>query len=112
MSRAWLAVLAVLAAPGVASACTWCVSSAFGDRSFNWPYLGLIVAPFLVGVAVAGVFVHHTVGFRELGRLLRHGGPSKGPPSPPALRAPGNPERSAGAEVPAVQHGRESSNDR
>ena len=107
MSRAWLALLAVLVAPGAASACTWCVSSAFGDRSFNWPYLSLIVAPFLVGAAVAGVLVHHTIGFRELSRrVFRHGGPSNAPPSPPALRAPGNPGRSASAEargLPDVQ---------
>ena len=34
-------------------ACAWCISSAFGDRSFNWPYLSLIVAPFLVVAAIA-----------------------------------------------------------
>ena len=70
MRRAWLVALGVLAAPELASACTWCVSSAFGDRSFNWPYLSLIVAPFVVGAAVAGVLVHQFVGFRELGRKL------------------------------------------
>ncbi len=50
--------LAVLAAAGVAwpraaAACSWCVASAFGDRSFNWPYLSLIVVPFVVGAAIA-----------------------------------------------------------
>ena len=70
MRRAWLVVPTVLAAPDVALACTWCVSSAFGDRSFNWPYLSLIVAPFVVGAAVAGVLVHQFIGFRELGRRL------------------------------------------
>ena len=34
-------------------ACAWCISSAFGDRSFNWPYLSLILAPFLVFTAIA-----------------------------------------------------------
>lgn len=34
-------------------ACAWCISSAFGDRSFNWPYLSLILAPFLVFAAIA-----------------------------------------------------------
>lgn len=50
--------LAVLAAAGVAwpraaAACSWCVASAFGDRSFNWPSLSLIVVPFVVGAAIA-----------------------------------------------------------
>jgi hypothetical protein len=49
-----IAVAAVLA-PSAAWACTWCVSSAFGDRTFNWPYLGLIVAPFLVAGVIGGV---------------------------------------------------------
>jgi hypothetical protein len=45
--------------PSAASACTWCVSSAFGDRTFNWPYLVLIVVPFVVGSALVGVFTYH-----------------------------------------------------
>jgi hypothetical protein len=45
--------------PHVAEACSWCLSSAFGDRSFNWPYLGLILAPFLVGVTIGGVLAWH-----------------------------------------------------
>ncbi|MGH7357124.1 MAG: hypothetical protein ACRELS_21410 [Candidatus Rokuibacteriota bacterium] len=36
-------------------ACAWCISSAFGDRTFNWPYLSLIVAPFLVVAVIAAV---------------------------------------------------------
>jgi hypothetical protein len=54
--------LAGLLAPSAASACTWCVSSAFGDRTFNWPYLGLIIAPFFVGSVVAGVLAYHYTG--------------------------------------------------
>jgi hypothetical protein len=34
-------------------ACAWCISSAFGDRTFNWAYLILIIAPFLVVAAIA-----------------------------------------------------------
>ncbi len=34
-------------------ACAWCISAAFGDRTFNWPYLSLILAPFLVVAAIA-----------------------------------------------------------
>ncbi|HEY3068065.1 MAG TPA: hypothetical protein VGL09_19915 [Methylomirabilota bacterium] len=55
MTRALLAFLAVVAAPRAAWACTWCVSSAFGDRTFNWPYLGLILAPFFVVAVIGGV---------------------------------------------------------
>jgi hypothetical protein len=55
MTRALAVVLAVLAAPLPAWACTWCVSSAFGDRTFNWPYLGLILAPFFVVGVIGGV---------------------------------------------------------
>jgi hypothetical protein len=43
------------ALPTAASACTWCVSSAFGDRTFSWPYLGLLVAPFVIGSTIAAV---------------------------------------------------------
>ena len=34
-------------------ACALCISAAFGDRTFNWPYLSLIIAPFLVVTAIA-----------------------------------------------------------
>jgi hypothetical protein len=36
-------------------ACATCVSSAYGDRGFNWGYSGLLLAPFLVMVVVGGV---------------------------------------------------------
>jgi len=55
---ATLGVLGAVAAvlpPLPAWACTWCVSSAFGDRTFNWPYLGLILAPFVVAAVIGGV---------------------------------------------------------
>jgi hypothetical protein len=45
-------VAAVLAAPRMAAACATCISSGFGDRSFTWAYLGLILMPFLVAVAI------------------------------------------------------------
>jgi hypothetical protein len=60
-----LAVLIATLAPGPAWACTWCVSSAFGDRSFNWPYLGLILAPFGVSLAIAGVLAWRYRAQRE-----------------------------------------------
>jgi hypothetical protein len=51
-----LAFLVVLLAPGVALACATCVFSAYGDRTFNWAFLGLILMPFVVGVGIGGVF--------------------------------------------------------
>jgi hypothetical protein len=48
-----VATLVALVGPRSAAACTWCMSSAFGDRSFTWPYLILLLAPFVVGTAIA-----------------------------------------------------------
>jgi hypothetical protein len=62
------ASVALLAAPASASACTWCVASAFGDRTFNWPYLSLILAPFIVAVVI-GVVLARSFGV-ELRALL------------------------------------------
>ena len=42
-------------APRIAAACAACVSSAYGDRTFNWAYGGLLIAPFLVALVVGGV---------------------------------------------------------
>jgi MFS family permease len=48
-------VLAPALAPELAWACPGCISGAFGDRSYSWPYIGLILAPFGVGVAIGSV---------------------------------------------------------
>lgn len=54
--RAGLAVLAAaLAVPRVAAACPTCVSSGFGDRSYSWAYLGLILMPFVVATVIVAV---------------------------------------------------------
>jgi uncharacterized membrane protein YccC len=45
--------------PASALACTWCSATAFGDRTFNWPYLGLILVPFAIGAVIAGVLAYH-----------------------------------------------------
>ena len=58
MTRAAITALLVLAAPALAWACPGCVSSAFGDRTFGWPYLSLIVAPFVIGSGIAGVMAY------------------------------------------------------
>jgi len=47
--------IVVLALPGVAAACASCISSPFGDRSYNLAYLGLILTPFAVGLAIGAV---------------------------------------------------------
>jgi len=46
----------VVLAPCAAWACATCVASAYGDRTFNWAFLGLILMPFVVGFGIAGVF--------------------------------------------------------
>ena len=35
--------------------CATCISSAWGDRTFNWAYVGLLVLPFVIVAVVAGV---------------------------------------------------------
>lgn len=43
---------ALTGAPRVALACSTCISSGYGDRSFTWAYVGLILMPFAVGVPI------------------------------------------------------------
>ena len=50
-----LTALAVgLALPDRAAACAVCLGNAFGNRSYTWPYLGLILMPFIVAGAIIG----------------------------------------------------------
>ena len=62
-----LVVLVFLLTPRAAWACASCLSSAYGDRTFNWAFLGLILMPFVVGTGIAGVFA--TRYYRPLGRF-------------------------------------------
>jgi hypothetical protein len=71
--------LAAVLAPRLAAACATCVSSAYGDRGFNWGYSGLLVAPFLVMVVIAGV-LSWSAGYRLRWRRVA-------PSSPPAIAA-------------------------
>jgi len=57
-----LAFLVTVLAPSAAWACATCVASAYGDRTFNWAFLGLILMPFVVGFGIAGVFVARYYG--------------------------------------------------
>jgi uncharacterized membrane protein len=55
MSRAAIAVwlvAGITAAPRVVAACPTCISSGFGDRSYTWAYLGLLLMPFVVAVGI------------------------------------------------------------
>jgi hypothetical protein len=72
MSRRLATLIAVvaLAAPRTAAACAMCISSAFGDRSYTWPYIGLILAPFIVGVAIAVVLAWYA-GWRRQNAMER-----------------------------------------
>ncbi len=58
-------VLLMLLVPGTASACATCVASAYGDRTFNWAFLGLILMPFVVGLGIAGVFASRYYAMRS-----------------------------------------------
>ena len=48
-------VLSVLALADVALACPSCISSAYGDRTYNWAFLGLLLMPFAVAIGVGAV---------------------------------------------------------
>jgi len=61
------------------TACAVCLGSAFGDRGYTWPYIGLILLPFVVGAAVLGVLAWH-VGWRPRRLAARVSAP--GEPSP------------------------------
>jgi hypothetical protein len=90
MTRRWLgsAIVALAAgalAPGFAAACATCVSSAYGDRTFNWAYGGLLLAPFVVAVVV-GAVLSWSAGYRLRWRRTP-------PPSPVIGPIPPNEER-------------------
>jgi hypothetical protein len=61
---AWLGALVVgfgtpaALAPDSALACATCTSSAFGDLSFTWPHLALLLLPLVVTGGIGGVIVY------------------------------------------------------
>jgi hypothetical protein len=61
------AVLGTLAwlVPALAAACPSCISSAYGDRTYNWAFLGLLLMPFAISVGIGGVLAY-------LSRRRRH----------------------------------------
>ena len=58
MRRGTAAVLAAagMLLPRLAEACATCISSAYGDRTYNWAYIGLLLVPFAVAAVIGGVF--------------------------------------------------------
>ncbi|MBI1736804.1 MAG: hypothetical protein HYR51_16680 [Candidatus Rokubacteria bacterium] len=56
MRLASLVALLTLALPRLALACASCISSPYGDRSYNLAYIGLILTPFALMLAIGGVF--------------------------------------------------------
>ena len=44
-------------------ACASCMSSAYGDRTFNWAYTALMVVPFVIGAVLAAVLAWNA-GYR------------------------------------------------
>jgi hypothetical protein len=59
---AWLAIVLV---PAVAEACAACLSSPYGDRTYNWAYLGLMLMPLALVIAVGGVLTGCYLGSRR-----------------------------------------------
>ena len=84
MTAVFVAALALV--PGRAAACAVCIGSAFGDRSYTWPYIGLILMPFIVAGAIIGVLAWH-FGWRprhvaaRAASLLRRAAPVDPSPS-------------------------------
>jgi hypothetical protein len=62
-----LAFLALVLMPRAAWACATCVASAYGDRTFNWAFLGLILMPFVVALGIAAVLAarYHAAAHRD-----------------------------------------------
>jgi hypothetical protein len=59
MTPRGLSALALVLVPRSALACATCMASPFGDRAYTWPYLGLILLPFVLIAAVVGILAHH-----------------------------------------------------
>jgi hypothetical protein len=69
MKAAALVAPALILTPRLALACATCIASPFGDQTYTWPYLGLILLPFGLIVAIVGIFGY--LGLKE--RLGRRG---------------------------------------
>ena len=60
-------ILLLILIPSAAYACATCLWSAYGDRTFNWAFLGLIIMPFAVGATIGGIlFLAHRRSRRRI----------------------------------------------
>jgi len=50
-------MIAFALVPAAAEACATCIASAYGDRTFNWAFLGLLLVPFLVAAGIGTVLL-------------------------------------------------------
>ena len=64
MKAAALGGLAMILAPRAALACASCISTPFGDQSYTWPYLGLILLPFGLIATIGGILGYLSVKAR------------------------------------------------
>jgi hypothetical protein len=66
-----LVALVLTLVPAVALACAGCLSSAYGDRTFNWAFLGLLIMPFVLAAAIGGILAYAYSRSRFRRRLAR-----------------------------------------
>ena len=74
MKAAAFVGLALSLAPSSAWACASCISTPFGDQTYTWPYLGLILLPFGLIAAIVGI-LGYRAGYRPrtlVRRLVAH----------------------------------------
>ncbi|PYN37583.1 MAG: hypothetical protein DME01_03880 [Candidatus Rokuibacteriota bacterium] len=74
-----LAALVLILTSRSVLACATCIASPFGDQAYTWPYLGLILLPFGLMAAIAGILgylsLKERLGFRPrtiVRRLVAH----------------------------------------
>ena len=63
MKSGGCSLLALVLTPRSVLACATCMASPFGDQTYTWPYLGLILLPFGLVAAVVGVLAYQA-GYR------------------------------------------------
>ena len=54
MTRRALAALVLTLTPDVAVGCATCLDSAYGSRTFNWAFAGLLLMPFVLAAGFLG----------------------------------------------------------
>lgn len=50
-----LALLPLVLVPRVVEACASCITSPYGDQTYNWAYVGLMLVPFALVIGIGGV---------------------------------------------------------